>query len=284
MLRSIGMTPAIARSDTAGIFARNRARGRIDLSVRAEGGRTRRRRVTEEGSLRVRLPDVGGAESEAVILNTAGGVAGGDDFSIAIEAGEGAQLAVTTAGAEKVYRAIDSASRIDVRLSVAEGAALRWLPQETILFDGARLHRSFEADVAPGGSLVIAESMVLGRAAMDETVRHGELIDRWRIRCDGRLVFADTFRLQGDIAALLARPAAGAGATAFATVIVAPGDEGFAERARNCLTACASEAGVSAWNGIAAIRLCAQDAALLRRDLVSLLNNLCGALPRLWTN
>jgi urease accessory protein len=180
---------------------------------------------------------------------------------------------VTTAAAEKVYRAIDSASRFHVRLSVARDAALRWLPQETILFDGARLERSIEADVAAGGSLVIAESMVFGRTAMDETVRHGDLIDRWRIRHSGRLVFAD----------MLARPAAGGGACAIGTIVMVPGDETLAERARVCLADCKSETGVSAWNGIAVIRLCARDAVLLRRDLVSVLNDLCGALPRLWT-
>jgi urease accessory protein len=272
-----------ATTETARIFARNRARGRIDLSVIADGGRTRRQRVEEDGSLRIRLPDVGGVEAEAVMINTAGGIAGGDDFAVAIEAGEGARLAVTTAAAEKVYRAIDAASRFSVRLSVARDAALRWLPQETILFDGARLERSIEADVAEGGSLVIAESMVFGRTAMDETVRQGDLIDRWRIRHGGRLVFADTLRMQGEIAGLLARPAAGGGACAIGTIVMVPGDETLAERARVCVADCKSETGVSAWNGIAVIRLCARDAVLLRRDLVSVLNDLCGALPRLWT-
>jgi urease accessory protein len=266
------------------IFARNRAHGLIDLSVVARGGRTGRQRVVEEGSFRVRLPDVSGPESEAVIINTAGGIAGGDDFSIAIDAGPGARLAVISAAAEKVYRAIDAASRINVRLSVAAGAALRWLPQETILFDGARLHRSIEVDVAAGGSLVMAESTLFGRSAMDETVHRGEVVDRWRIRQDGRLVFADTLRLQDDIAGLLARPAAGGGASALATVVIAPGDETLAEKARECLANCTSEAGVSAWNGIAVIRLCGTNAADLRRDLVSVLNHLCGTLPRLWTN
>lgn len=265
------------------IFADNRARGRIDLSVGARDGRTRRRRVLEEGSLRVRLPDVSGAECEAVILNNAGGIAGGDHFSIAIEAGEGAQLAVTTAAAEKVYRAIDAAARLDVRLSVARGATLRWLPQETILFDCARIERSLEVDVADGGALVLAEAMVFGRTAMNETVRQGSLIDRWRVRSSGRLVFADTLRLRDGIADLLDRPASGAGAMAFATVVIAPGDESLAERARLCLADCASEGGVSAWNGIAVIRLCGRDAARLRRDLVWVLNQLCGALPRIWT-
>lgn len=273
-----------AAADKDEIFAGNRARGLIDLSVTAAGGRTRRERVVEEGSLRIRLPDVYGPESEAVILNTAGGIAGGDRFSVSVNAGTGTQFAVTTAAAEKVYRAGDLRSRIDVRLAAAPGASLRWLPQETILFDGARLHRSIEVEVAEDASLVLAEATIFGRAAMDEVVRHGELIDRWRIRRGGRLVFADTLRLQGDIGTLLARPAAGKRATAFATLVIAPGDDALAERARACFEGRGSEAGVSAWNGIAVIRLCASDAALLRRDLVSVLNYLCGTLPRLWTN
>jgi len=278
------MSPASAAIDTASIFARNRARGLIDLSVIERDGRTRRRRLVEEGSLRIRLPDVSGVESEAVILNTAGGIAGGDDFSIAIDAGQSAQLAVISAAAEKVYRAMEEPSRVAVRLSAAKGALLRWLPQETILFDGARLHRSIEVDVAEGGALVMAESTVFGRSAMDETVRSGALVDRWRIRCGGKLVFADTLRIGGDIAALLARPAAAAGAAAVATVVIAPADEATAEKARACFSGFVSEAGASAWNGIAVIRLCGKDAAALRRELISILNHLCGALPRLWTN
>lgn len=276
--------PANITADKAGIFARNRAHGLIDLSVTASDGRTRRQRVLEEGSLRVRFPDVSGPESEAVIINTAGGIAGGDDFSIAIEATQGAQLAVISAAAEKVYRAIDAASRINVRLSVGAGASLRWLPQETIVFDGAKLDRAIEVEIADGGALMMAESIVFGRSAMDETVRQGDLVDRWRIRRNGTLVFADTLRLGGNISALLTRPAAGAGATAFATIVIGPADEALAEKARDCLAACSSEAGVSVWNGIAVIRMCEKDAARLRRDLVSVLNRLCGALPRLWTN
>ncbi|MGD9924190.1 MAG: urease accessory protein UreD [Pseudorhodoplanes sp.] len=273
----------LGMGDTAGIFARNRAHGRIDLSVIARADRTRRQRVVEEGSLRIRLPEVSGTEAEAVIINTAGGIAGGDHFSIAIGTEEGARLAVLSAAAEKVYRAIDRASRIDVRLSVATGATLRWLPQETILFDGSKLHRSIDVDIADGGTLVMAESTIFGRSAMHETVRHGELLDRWRVRRSGKLVFADTLRLGSDIAALLARPAAGGGATALATVVIAPADETLARRARDCLAPCSTEAGVSVWNGIAVIRLCGTDAAHLRRDLVSALNHLCGTLPRLWT-
>jgi urease accessory protein len=266
------------------IFAANRARGRIDVSVAQSAGRTRRRRVVEDGSYRIRFPNVSGDEAEAVIVNSAGGVAGGDHFEVAVEVGQDAKLAVLTAAAEKVYRAIDAVSQVDVRLRVEEGGSLRWLPQETILFDEAQLHRSIAVDLDENASLVLAEAVVFGRTAMNEAMKRGELVDRWRIRRGGRLVLAETLRLQGEVEKLLARSGAGNGAVALATAVFAPGDEALVERVRQALEASVSEAAISAWNGIAVARLCSADAALLRRDLILVLNAAGGALPRLWTN
>jgi urease accessory protein len=273
-----------ATRDRARIFAANRARGRIDVSVARSAGRTRRRKVVEDGSYRIRFPNASGEEAESVIVNSAGGIAGGDHFEVAVEVGKGARLAVLTAAAEKIYRALDMPSRMDVRLKVEAGGALRWLPQETILFDDARLHRGIMVELEEDASLVLAEAVVFGRAAMNETMRRGELIDRWRIRRGGRLVLAETLRLQGEVEKLLARPAAGNGAVALATAVFVPGDEGLVARVREALTGCGSEAAISAWNGIAVARLCAGDAALLRRDLISVLHAGGGALPRLWTH
>jgi urease accessory protein len=266
------------------VFANNRARGHIAISVAAADGRTRRQQVEESGSYRIRFPNTDGIESEAVIVNTAGGVAGGDEFRVSITATDNARLAVTTAAAEKIYRAIDRPARMHVSLSVASGAALRWLPQETILFDQTRLHRDIAVDLDGTAQLLMAEAVIFGRSAMNETVRCGELVDRWRIRRNGRLVFAETLKLDGDVSALLARPAAGNGAVALATIIMAPGDDTVTQTLRALSEGFSSEAGVSVWNGIAVIRLCSDDAAALRRDLVSVLNAAGGALPRLWTN
>ena len=110
------------------------------------------------------------------------------------------------------------------------------------------------------------------------------MIDRWRIRRNGRLAFAETLKLDGDISALLARPAAGGGAVALATIIMVPSEDNVIEAIRRLFESFSSEAGISAWNGIVVIRLCCDDAAALRRDLVSVLNAAGGALPRLWTN
>jgi urease accessory protein len=266
------------------IFAANRAVGRIDLAVKAPDGVTRRARVHEAGSLRVRCPNTTTAEMEAVIINTAGGAAGGDRFDLDIAVGEGARLVVTTAAAEKVYRALGPDSTIDVKLDLAAGASLAWLPQETILFDRARLKRSIEADVAPGARLLLAEGIVFGRSGMDETVNEGALTDRWRIRHAGRLVYAETVRLDGAIAQKLAQAAVARGGIAVATVLIVPGGEAEVAAIRALDGQYAGEVGASAWNGIAAARLCAADGAALRHDLTHVMTAVRGSLPRIWTN
>jgi urease accessory protein len=264
------------------IFAANRAAGRIALSVAAEGGVTRRRQVYEDGPLRVRFPNSAGAALEAVMVNTAGGVAGGDRHDLAFEVGEGASLTVTTAAAEKIYRAIDTDAEIAVKLSVGEDARLAWLPQETILFDRARLKRSIEVHLAPNASLLMAEAIIFGRAAMGEAVEQGALSDRWRIRRDGKLIFAETVRFEGAIKQMLSEPAVAAGGVAIATVLAVPGSQDMIERVR-AQTFC-SEVGASAWSGLAVARLCATDGASLRRDIATVIVAMGGALPRLWLN
>jgi len=270
---------------TAETFAANRAVGRIDLAVKQHAGFTRRAHVFEDGPLRVRVPGAPAREAEAVIVNTAGGIAGGDRLAIAVTAGEGAALVVTSAAAEKVYRALGPAAEIGVTLNVGAGASLAWMPQETILFDRARLARSIDVELAADAQLLLAEAVVFGRTAMGERVADGSFIDRWRVRRDGRLVFAESVRLDGAIAARLAEPAIAGGRVAAATVLVVPGDDATVAAVRACGQDCRSEVGVSAWNGIALARLCAVDGATLRHDLALVLRTLRGVpLPRLWLN
>ena len=274
----------ITAHDRSETFAANRAVGGVSLSVRAAGGFTRRARVHEHGSLRARFPGASARELEAVIINTAGGIAGGDRFDFDLSVGAGASLVVTTAAAEKVYRSLGPDATIGVKLDVAAGASLAWLPQETILFDRARLARSIDVDLAPDGRLILAEAIVFGRTAMDESVVEGRLADRWRVRRDGRLVFAEGVRLDGAIAGKLAAAAVARGGVAVATVMSVPGEDVFVEAVR-ALDGLRGEVGASAWNGIAVARLVAEDGAALRHDLMMVLAALRGtALPRLWLN
>ena len=277
------------QSDTtaaaSAIFAANRAHGAVKFDVRLVEGRTRRHHLHESGSLRVRFPSPEADGLSAVFVNTAGGVAGGDRFDIDIAAGEGSRLTLTTAAAEKIYRAESVPAQLNISLKAAAGALLGWLPQETILFDRARVSRRIDIDLAESASLLLCEIVVFGRAAMGEQMRQGEFVDRWRIRRGGRLVFAETVRLDGDIGAKLASPAIAKGGVAIGTALIMPGDEALVERIRTLSDTFGGEVGISAWNGFAMARFCAQDAARLRADMMAVLGRASGsALPRLWLN
>jgi urease accessory protein len=269
--------------NTSAVFAANRAVGRLEIAVTGHGGESRRSRVHEQGCLRARFPHAQ-TELEAVIVNTAGGIAGGDRHDIDIVLGEGARMMVSTAAAEKVYRSLGPDARIGLKLHVGAAASLAWLPQETILFDRASLARDIEINLAETASLVLAEAVVFGRTAMGERVESGRLFDRWRVRRGGRLIFAETVKLDGTVARTLSRPAVAAGGSAIATVLIVPGDETVVERVR-AKQQFAGEVGISAWNGLALARLCAPDGAALRRDLIAVLTAVRQtALPRLWLN
>jgi urease accessory protein len=268
------------------VFAGNRSIGRIALSVHAAAGESRRGRVHEEGALRVRFPNGADAGTlDAVIVNTAGGMTGGDRFAVDVAVDPGARLTVTTAAAEKIYRSIGPDTEIDLKLAIGAGGALAWLPQETILFDRVRLHRTIEVAAAPDASLVLAEAVVFGRSAMGETVRHGNFFDRWRVRVGGTLVFAESLRLDGAIADKLARAAIANGGVAIASVLKLPGGEAGAAAVRAMQESFTGEVGVSTWNGLTLVRLVARDGISLRRDLIAVLTALSDVkLPRLWLN
>ncbi len=267
------------------VFAGNRAVGRVSLAVEAMNGTTRRTRVHEAGSLRVRFPASEFHELEAVLLNTAGGIAGGDRFDLDVTTGVGARLTVTSAAAEKVYRSLGPDAEIRVRLDVGAAGSLAWLPQETILFDRGRVVRTIDVDVADDARLILAEAVIFGRSGMGETVDRGRLIDRWRVRRAGRLVFAETLRLDGRIADKLGQAAIARGAVAVATILLLPGDDTMVQAVRSLAANFAGEVGISAWNGFAVVRLCAVDGARLRRDLMTVLGALRErSLPRLWLN
>jgi urease accessory protein len=269
-------------SDT---FAANRAVGAVTFDVHVKDGATRRRELHESGSLRVRFPSPEQQGLSAVFVNTAGGIAGGDRFDIGIAAADGAHLTVTTAAAEKIYRSHGPEAQVNIALRAGADARLAWLPQETILFDQARVARRFDIDLAQNASLLLCEIVVFGRAAMGEVMARGSFTDRWRMRIGGKLVFAETVRLDGDIAAKLASRAVANGGVAIGTALIVPGDESIVERIREVSDAFGAEVGVSAWNGFAMARFCAQDAARLRADMMKVLERVSpSGLPRLWLN
>jgi urease accessory protein len=269
--------------ERAQVFAANRAVGRIELTAEYGRGITQRKRLHESGGLRMHFPGVRARELLAMLINTAGGIAGGDSYDLEIAAGDKARLAVSSTAAEKVYRSLGPDARISIRLSAGQDASLAWLPQETILFDGARYHRTIDIDLAPDARLMFAEAVVFGRTGMGEAVTHGFFFDRWRVRRGGTLVFAETARLDGAIAAKLGEAAVANGGAAIATILIVPGNAETIEQLRALGSEFRSEVGVSAWNGIAVARLCAANGGALRYDLMLLLLTLRdGKLPHCW--
>jgi urease accessory protein len=288
----VGVMKARARAqaetdETAISFAASmapvRAHGIVKLRFKRHGAGTTLSDLGEGGGYRVKFPhsDQG---CEAVIINTGGGMAGGDRLVCDMAVGAGGQVTLASQSAEKLYRCDGAHSHVDVSLVLEAGASLDWLPQESILFSGARLKRRLTAQIAQDARLLIAESVVFGRIAMGEVIEQGAFHDRWRISRAGSLVFAEDLRIDGAVASHLARPAVARGARALATILlVAPEAEASLDAVRTLIDHAGVTGGGSAWNGMLVIRAMADDPAALRGVVAAILVYLRGKpMPRVW--
>ncbi len=240
--------------------------------------------VRERDGYKVRFPRRS-SPPEAVIINTGGGLAGGDDVLQSIEVTDNATLTVTTQAAERAYRSLSGATtKLDVQMGVGEDAELRWLPQETILFDQARLERRLTADIAVSATLLIAETIVFGRAAMGEVLASGLFKDTWRIRRGGKLIFAENLKLNDETFRMVSSTAIAGGAHAIMTVVFVANDaEDRLAGVRRALRAAKFECAASAWNGMLVVRGLAAGTEEVRNAMAALATALGSEqLPRVW--
>ena len=225
---------------------------------------------------------------DAVLINTAGGLAAGDTLRWEVTLGPDAVCRVVSQACEKVYRTpnAQAAALVKVTLTAASGARLEWLPQETILFNRSRLQRSFDIDMAADAQVLAVEAVIVGRRAMGETAIAAELRDRWRVRREGRLIFADNLTI-ADLPNAVSGHALLDGAGAFASVLlVAPDAEERSAAVRAVLEQQAgTRAACSGFDGKLFCRLLAADGAQLRQGLLATLGALRDnrSLPRHWT-
>jgi urease accessory protein len=259
-----------------------RAAGNIRCRFTANPRRTEASELYEAGGYRMKFPK--GPLCEGVIINTGGGMAGGDALNVDISLDAYAKAVVSTQSAEKIYRAQREASSAAVHLALAEGSQLAWLPQQTLLFSGAKLNRRFRVDMASDSELTLFEGVIFGRGAMGERITEGAFRDSWRIRRGEKLVFADEIAIEGDMAARLDRPAIGAGARSIATFLhLAPDAEARLDEARSALETCLCECGASAWNGMLIVRFASIDPEALRQSATRFLNQFRAVpVPRVW--
>ena len=259
------------------------------------GGGARLAGLYQQAPLRVLFPTSDGCGlTQAVLLTTSGGLVGGDRLDVRVTAGEGAAALVTPQAAEKVYRSTGADCRVAVRLTAGAGSWLEWLPQETILFDGARLDRTTTIEAAKGARVLAGEMLVFGRRARGETLRCGRLREAWRVYRDGRLVWADALRAEESLSAVLAAPACLTGAAAAATAIYMGDAAGDALALARDLTASVGigemAAAATLVAGLLVVRWLAHDARLLRcafarfwAAMRAALGGWPAVLPRVWS-
>jgi urease accessory protein len=264
--------------------------GRMVLSGSEKG--TRIINVFERFPIRIMfLRDFRGAAEEAVLVNTAGGIAGGDRLEIAVTALANASIAVTSQAAEKIYRALIEPARIKTKLKVFEVAKLAWLPQETILFNWGRLIRQTEVELCSGAELLALEWLVLGRTAHGEEITGGQITDSWRVKKDNRLIWADSFRITDEIFAHLHRKALLSHCRAVATLIYfGPDLDARLEFLRGIACSLGCHCAATSVSGLIIVRLAAKVSSDLRCALHSFLQQFSRELgpgpfrvPKMWS-
>ena len=220
---------------------------------------------------------------EAILINTSGGLTGGDVIEWSVAAAASTALTVTTQANEKVYKASAGTASVTTEIAVGAHAVVHWLPQETILFDRSSLTRLIEVDLHETSEFLAVEAVLMGRQAMGERLNHGLLRDRWRVRRGGRLLHAEDMRFENAIDVLSSDAAILGGQPAFATLLYAgPLAEAVLPRVREVLGQ--ANGGASHWQGKLVVRLVASSGYELRKILVpviALLRN-GAAVPKVW--
>ncbi len=276
-----------AETLSAKTLASIRVAGGVKALFKASGGYTRIAHLHEHGGFRLGFPTTHAPHVETVLVNSGGGIAGGDRLTVDIAAGDSTDVVFTTTSAERIYRSTGADAHADIKLSIAPGARLDWLPQQTILYAGARLRRRFDVDVASRGRLLLAEMTTFGRIASGELASEGgSFRDDWRIRRDGCLLFAEATHAAGPMAELLARPAIADGARAAALLLLVSEDAADCLAAiRASLAAARSICAASSWNGMVSVRFLAARPEQVRHDLAKVIGTLTRrALPRVWSS
>jgi len=273
---------AVISPSKQGVAARlARSEGQVELSIIRKQDENVIRRLYQSGCGRVRFPAIDHAHlPEAVLINTSGGLTGGDvmKYRITVEAEAG--LTVTGQAAEKIYKSLGDPVHIKSDIAVGEGAYLEWMPQETILFDRSHLDRRNQVELADGATFLGVEANIFGRTAHGEVLQDITIRDGWRIRRGGRLVWVDRFRFEGNAHEELARPALLNGAIAIGTMICAATNASArVDEMRELAKDMESRIGITALDkDLLIVRIMDENAARFRVHLMNIIRNLRNGL------
>lgn len=263
-----------------------RAFGAASVAFKSLNSTTKLDRLYQTGCTKIRLPKSYDKFSEAVLINTSGGITGGDQIKWNIDLGQDTNAVITTQASERAYKATSGVAKVETRIDVAAGSICHWLPQETILFDQSALSRSLEINLSKCAELIALEAVMLGRAAMGENLQSCFFKDRWRIRQNGKLIFADDIKLKSVISDIECSAALLAGHKCFATLVYVGNDDGeqldklVRQLRENALS---GQIAFSAFGGKIIARFLAQNTYELRKILIPVLKQLRAAdVPKVW--
>ena len=279
------MYASISQSDfgeTGSQRSHQRVSGAAAASFKVSGDKTRLDQLYQQDSAKIRFPKTWNSEVEAVLINTAGGLTGGDKLSWDLRLAKDAKVVVSTQACEKAYRSSSGVAQLNTHVHLESRSILHWLPQETILYNGSSLNRSFDVTMETNSSLLVVESLVMGREAMGEVVDSCFFKDRWRIRQEGKLIFADDLKLEGNENSL----AQMTDYRAVASLLFVGRQDNeqllvLADRLRELCPL--KTAGFSTFKGKITGRILAENSYSLRQALFPILKFLRGSeLPRVW--
>jgi urease accessory protein len=271
--------------------------GEVRLALsRAIDGTTNIAQLFHAQPLRVLFPyQERGDIFQAAIACVSGGLVGGDRLDIDVTLNDGTRATIVGQAAEKVYRSLGPDCIVETKLRAGDGAWLEYLPQETILFDGARLRRRTRVQIASNGRFLGGGIVVFGRTARGEMLNRGLVHDAWEIRdAAGSLTWKDALHMEGDLAALLARPATFDGASAYGSLIYAANDAakhlGLAREIAARLDGTALRIGATSFRELLIVRFLGRSTLALRNafseiwlSLRATAGGLPPVMPRLWS-
>jgi len=236
--------------------------------------------------VRILTPSVQGGIPEAVLANTSGGIAGGDTSHIDILVAQNAQALVTGQAAEKIYRSIDMPASIRTVIKIEDGSTLEYLPQESILFDGAKLNRAVNISLGARSCLLLSEMFVLGRWAMNEDFTRGIFLDRWSIDVAGQPIWREGLRVEGGLSSL-SSSLGFANARALATIFYAGANA--AEVLGLARDVIGPMGGATIVRGMLVVRMLGNEAGMLKQQLSEIISIIRAAalgrpaeVPRVW--
>lgn len=259
-----------------------RSKGRVELGFSCQAHSNGLEHLYQAGCLKALIPKNYSEVPDVILINTAGGITGGDELKIQAHIGERVNVCLTTQTAERVYKTCQGIGKIEVELDLKNSSKLDWIPQETILFDKSAIKRSIKVNMLEHSHLFMVESIILGRQAMNECVTSNLFIDRWEILRNSKPIYIESLKLSN--ANELSGLATLGKNKALATILyIAPDSEERLGQMRRLIVDSDVFGAATAWGGKMVVRLISECPRLLRLALIYIITEFRGrSLPRVW--